>query len=165
MQCSNGYSFLCYSHWLYNWKTCTKGSLYLMLIGVVFSPPLSLNMVVSSSNSSSESPGGVSLSPQHQQLHGDGPHQLPQGGGQPQHLPRRPAEGNAGPARLRLQRAPRLPLPLPREQPAPATGGFRNLQQVHLQVRAQVRWPGGGRMRLNRRHSVTPAPQIGVLEG
>ncbi|XP_028851018.1 serine/threonine-protein kinase MARK2 isoform X4 [Denticeps clupeoides] len=81
-------------------------------------------------------PRRLPLSPEHQQRHGDRPNQLPPGGGQPQHVPRRAAAGRPGPAGL-LPGHAGLALAVPRQQPAEAAGGFRHLQQVHVQVCTQ----------------------------
>lgn len=95
-----------------------------------------------------EGPWRLPLGPQHQRGGGRPQHQLPAGAPQPQHLPRGPgAAGGARPAGLALPPRPaRLPLPLPRQQPAEAARRLGHLQQVHLQVCAQVsfewRWEG-----------------------
>lgn len=79
------------------------------------------------------------VGPQHQQRHCVGPNQLPQGRGDPQHLPRGATARCPGSARLHLLRGPRLPVAVARQQPGPEDArGHGDFQQVHLQVCSQV---------------------------
>lgn len=90
----------------------------------------------------------LTFSPQHQQRHRDGPHQLLQRGGHPQHVPRGPAAGRPGPAELRLPRRARLPVAVARQQPGPEdTRRHGDFQQVHVEVCTQVSSPGNTQKR------------------